>query len=244
MNVELREIGNFKINIRPNTSDLVVAEDNLIKHSYEKAFGQIQPNERWIDIGGYIGTFAIRVLSRDGEVYSFEPFIEHVKLYKKNLECNNYNSCNVSQVAVMQYCGGGKTIDFNVHTWRNNFAGSSIFKTMKHPKPSSKIIVPCISFKEAVGIAKNSFVGVGPLCLKLDAEGIEMEILEGLDSNEFNKITLEYHFKFDPSLDRLRLICDRLEKLGYKVKSGSKIPNVPIWPGLRVKTMHLDAILK
>ena len=235
--LETLELGGLRVFVRSGTSDRVVAEDNLIHHSYEKRF-PICEGECWLDVGGYIGTFALRVLQVGGRVLSCEPDPNNLEMYKKNITENEF-SASVLNTAVVAH-PVGKEITFYRNEYRGNLAGSSTVNRWKRPRPC--IQVPCLSFSEVLSQALKKFRK--PVCVKLDCEGAEIEILERLtdhDANRIKKLVLEYHFGFDKSLSRLRNIISRLERQGLDVWPEHKIPVGDEWKNFRKITMQIFA---
>jgi FkbM family methyltransferase len=231
-------VGGLQFQIRKDAKDLVVVEDNLLKHPYEKKF-PIVKDENWIDVGGHIGSFAIRVLSVGGKVCSFEPDPTHVEMYKKNHQLNGFSPL-VHQAAVVQKIQS-PTVSLYRNTHRGNFGGNSLINRWKTPRPT--VEVSCISFKDCIDISKK-YLGEKNLNLKLDCEGSEIEILENI-SPEFNKIVCEYHYSFDPSIVRIRNIRDRLTGLGYSVMFDQKLPEKgDVWKNPRKPFSMIYAILE
>lgn len=204
--LELLHLGGLKVYARPNTSDRVVAEDNLVNQA-------------------------------GGSVFSVEALPEHVNLYRKNLAANGHRRPRVMNAAVVQ-SADYPTVSFAVNEHRGNFAGSGLYQRWKRPR--REITVKTVAFSDALDAAEALPDG-GPLCVKLDVEGAELEILEAWDRSNVAKLTWEHHFGVDPSLVRLRSIVQRLEGLGYEVFPRS-LPRGDVWKGFRQITMTLWAV--
>jgi hypothetical protein len=90
-------------------------------------------------------------------------------------------------------------------------------------------------------LAKQQFTGKGALCVKMDIEGAELDILEHFQDAAVHKIVWEHHFGVDPSLVRLRSICNRLEQQGFLVRPYHKIPKGNLWTGFLKITEQIYA---
>ena len=80
----------FKIYVRPGTTDDKVIDEVLKQNVYEKKkIGfSIEAGERWLDLGANIGTFSLLALSRGAEVYACEPEPDNLRILEDNLELN------------------------------------------------------------------------------------------------------------------------------------------------------------
>ena len=116
-------------------------------------------------------------------------------MIEKNLRINNFDA-NIIQKAVVAtdkkkmtlYVGNNKQV------WRN-----SLYKNWGN----EKFTVDCVYFTEVLN-DKN-------LCCKMDIEGAEMPILESINKNLPKKLVAEWSLYIDRSLNRYRLIVDKLK---------------------------------
>lgn len=223
----VKEFGGIKCWLRPNSSDEVVFDDN-IKRAPVTQHLTINPGQRWLDLGGYIGTFALFIKSRGGSVVSVEANPVNAQMYERNMGLNNFGY-ELFQRAVMYEPpeSGEVTLHVMPETGnrRRNHAASTMFNRWKTEYPG--ITVPAMKFSEAV---KSAFAMLGPdgdWNLKIDIEGAEIEILMHSDLSPFNQIYWEYHFQANNDPDVPRAITERLESMGYEVFWSRKLPTKP-----------------
>lgn len=231
-NRTLVEQDGIKCYLRQGTSDTDVWRENIIDAEIAKHL-TIGEGQKWLDIGGYIGTFALFVLQRHAQVISFEPWQSHVAIYKENLQLNGYES-NLIPAAVLHTPPVGGKADLILGKPHRkagepfiNLAKATLINRWKSPHPSIEVSV--ISFADAVLRAKRSLGMRGHWNLKIDAEGPEGDILEFGDLSLFRQLFFEYHYQqADPTYERAPRIMARLEGLGFKVKL-SKPLHKPRW---------------
>jgi hypothetical protein len=80
---------NMDMFIRKGTTDEKVIIEVFKTNVYEKpkVGFYIEAGDRWLDLGGNIGTFSMLALARNGaKVVTYEPEPENMSLLKKNLE--------------------------------------------------------------------------------------------------------------------------------------------------------------
>ncbi len=209
----------LKVWIRPNTTDIKVIDEVLKRNVYEKKKLNffLEPGERWLDLGGNIGTFALLVLSRGGSVVSCEPELDNLGLMIKNLKHNfpQDNRWKIIPKAVI--IGIKKQVDLYLCKGEYNKYRHTIY-----PKRGrKKVKVDSIDIRK---ILKNDNFDA----IKIDIEGAEIDILENMKPNDFkgiNKLVYEYSFDIDSSIPRFLDIIDKL-KLIFSVVSYSKVnPN-------------------
>jgi FkbM family methyltransferase len=185
---------NIRFLAREKTSDEKTFNEVIVGNTYEKKDFKINKGEHWIDLGGNVGAFALKAISKGATVEIYEPDPFNCKQIEKNLKVNGYNA-TIHQKAVVatdkkemiMYVGN------NLQTWRN-----SLYKNWGN----QKFKVPCIHFSEV--IKRNH-------CVKMDIEGAEMPILEAMEVYP-KKMVFEWSFDIDGSLQRYRKVVDKLRK--------------------------------
>ena len=216
---EIIEAGGKSFAIRPNTSDKGAIKYGFLTPEAErpKIGFRVEPGELWLDMGGYIGTFAIMALSRKAKVIIFEPFLDHVNIIQKNLELNNLKAEIISKAVVNKTSGKES---FVINNRGGRYDGSGLFNRWKTERPW--ITVDSIKFSDALEIGYQT---QHPLCIKMNIEGAEIEILENWKPEyDVKKFVFEWHFQVENNLNRLRNIIFKIENYGYTIISHGKIP--------------------
>ena len=128
-----------------------------------------------LDIGAYIGTFSIPVatLPRVDKVYAFEPMT--IGLLKKNIEINQLQSKIVPSGYGVGKEEGVIHVARSDYDERGNFAGQSLKAGYeKNAREASEELTPVrIITVDSLDLKNIGFV-------KIDVEGMELEVLEGM----------------------------------------------------------------
>ncbi len=192
---------------RQETTDVKVIKEVLYTNVYEKKKIDfyIEPNDAWLDLGGNIGTFALRVLAEGASVISYEPETENYQLMSKNLEHNFPNGAWSIEQSVVSH---KKTNNLDLYLCKGSY---NKYRHTLHP----------VRGRSTVNV-KNSYIydvldQYRPSAIKMDIEGAEIEILETLKPNDYKKygiekLVFEYSFDVDPSIPRFLKIVKELRK--------------------------------
>jgi len=212
MKSKLLEHDGIKFYAREGTSDEKTFNEVIVNKTYQRKYFDIKENERWLDLGGNVGAFALTVLSKGAKVEIYEPDPFSCRMIEKNLKVNNFDA-NIIQKAVV---GNNKKqmtmfVGNNMQVWRN-----SLYKNWGNEKFS----VDCIHFSEVIKNAND--------CCKIDIEGAEMEILENM--NIFpKKLVFEWSFDVDKNLNRYRRVVEIMKANYENVKSPSYSQDYVEW---------------
>lgn len=180
---------------REGTSDEKTFQEVIVRNVYEKRYFKIKKGEKWIDLGGNVGAFALKAISKGAIVDVYEPDPFNCKMIEKNLKANGFDA-NIINKAVVANDRKRMTmyVGNNMQVWRN-----SLYKDWGN----QKFTVDCMHFSEV-------FIN-GSDCCKMDIEGAEMDILEAMDKMP-KKMVFEWSFDVDESLNRYRNVVSKMKK--------------------------------
>ncbi len=166
------------------------------KRGYEEKFGEsilgsIRPGDVIWDVGANVGFYSgqfAQSVGVNGRVYAFEPSPENLKLLAKQVE--SYNNVTIVPGAL----GRENTKAFLKQSSDQLGVTSRIIATRENPQNETLYEVEVWTGDGFVETAKSPL----PNLVKIDAEGAEVEILEGMDnilsSQELRTIFIEVHF--------------------------------------------------
>ena len=165
-NLKNIKIGNHTFTIRDGTSDFKAIKEVIINKSYQKKGFKPEAGENWIDIGANCGAFCVWVASFGATVEAFEPDFENASIAEVNVSQNKLSKMvKVYTEGITESEEEGYAILYrntaNGNLWRN-----SMYKKWRGGESIKVKIRPVKDF----WIESN--------CIKLDAEGVEMPILE------------------------------------------------------------------
>jgi FkbM family methyltransferase len=207
MKVNVKRYGYMNLCVRPNTTDDKVITEVLQTCVYEKPSIDffIEENEKWLDLGGNIGTFALLCLARNSKVVSYEPEKENFELMKKNIELNFPANANIR---LKNEAVGTKTGTTELYLCKGNY--NKYRHTIYKKKGRESITIP---IKSIISILSKTRFD----CIKMDIEGAEIDILEFLKPSDYKKygikkMVFEYSFDIDNSIPRFLKIMNRLKK--------------------------------
>jgi FkbM family methyltransferase len=199
----------LELYIRPETTDIKVIAEVLKQNVYEKPKLDfyIEEGERWLDLGGNIGTFALLALSHGASVVSCEPERDNLEILIKNLQHNFPDESGKGWQIVPKavIIDDSETVDLYLCKGDYNKYRHTIY-----PKRGRQsVAVDSINVREL--LTRDSFDGI-----KIDIEGAEIDILEGLEAKYYDgiqKVVYEYSFDIDPSIPRFLKIVEKLRKV-------------------------------
>lgn len=187
---------------------------NLLHVFYYRDYEQVpsfKPRRGWIvlDAGAYFGFYAMRasrLVGREGLVVAVEPVSSHFQVASENVRLNS-----LSNVRVLRACLAPRTRDYRVYVPCSS-VNASIVRTYAESFGAIKAV------EEVRGVSLESLVNVlGEVdLLKLDIEGLELEVIESskqvLSPDKVRRLVVEVHRDIVDPHD----VADVLEKLGYE----------------------------
>lgn len=209
---ESRHINGLTMYVRPHTTDDKVIDEVIKRNCYQKkSIGFfIEEGDRWLDLGGNIGTFALLVLSKGGTVHTVEPEPDNIKLLRHNLEANFKSGWSIGE-----YC-----VSTNTNPTESLYLCKGDYNKYMHKlgkvRGRSSIEVDNINILALLN--EYNFNSI-----KIDIEGSEIEILETITHQMWSdygidKLVFEYSFNCDASIARFIKIVRQLEKHFKTVK--------------------------
>lgn len=202
---------------REGTTDEKVIPEVLKTNVYQSKKNDfyIESNDRWLDLGGNIGTFLLLCLAHQVQfVISFEPEPENFSILKKNV-LENFPK-EKKHFRLEKKAIGLKEGSFPLYLCKGDY--NKYRHSMLPRKGRKSIQVKVDPIAEIIEKYKID-------CIKMDIEGAEIEILEKIPLKvlkPIKKLVFEYSFDFDKSIPRFLKIIEKLRK-HFKVVSYSKV---------------------
>lgn len=207
--VDIRTADGLTITIRMNIWDARILQEVFLENPY---VGDCSlPSEPIIvDIGGYIGDFALYAAKRLGSrrVFVYEPSKKNFAIMARNIENNKYDD---RIVAVNMAVSDGNEIMLNIDLPDNKQVNVSAYDS----DPSSASCVPSITLADLFDTHELECVDL----LKLDCEGSEYAIVLGAPMELFRRIrniAMEFH-EIEGFEEKLLAVQARLENAGHSV---------------------------
>jgi FkbM family methyltransferase len=214
----------LKFYTRPDSTDQKAIEEVVGRRAYRKrGFMEVNPGDRWLDLGGNIGAFAVSAAAAGAEVRTYEPEPENAGLLRQNLALNGLQA-EVVEAAVIQG-GAKKQTLWLCKSQRNHYR-----HTLQPKKGWTGIWVQCLTLDEVLADGWGT-------AIKLDIEGAELEMLDaGRDWTGISKLVMEYHFDYDRNISKFKERVRKLEAVGFEVRH-AKMPDRPTWDYFPAATM-------
>lgn len=195
--------------IRPETTDEKVIVEVLKTDVYEKPSIEfyINPGDRWLDLGGNIGTFALLAVSRGASVVTCEPEADNIYILEKNLMHNFPEGASEKWQILPAAVTVNDEQSIDLYLCKGDY--NKYRHTIYHKRGRSSTKVNNIHIRDL--LQSDNFNAI-----KIDIEGAEIDILEELTPDDFagiNKLVYEYSFDIDPSIPRFLAIVDRLRRV-------------------------------
>lgn len=167
---------------------------------------RLEPGDWFVDVGANIGIYSIhaaRKVGTNGRVFSIEPSPEAAAILRKNVAANDL--CEI--VTVINSAAADKTgrlyLSGNPHQWNS----------LQLSATPPGIEIPVTTVDDLLAIHGNSKTCIRGI--KIDAEGVEMEILQGaIDTLEKFSPIIVFENIFECTLNHAP---EWLHRRGYKV---------------------------
>jgi FkbM family methyltransferase len=208
--IDLRTKDGLTISMRPNYGDAMTIAEIFLDDCYGRDLS-LSPNPVVIDVGGFIGDFALYAVKRLNarKVIVCEPSPRNWTLLLKNIANNSYQD-RIEPVNKAVTADGGSVM-MNIDAPDEYQSMVSAHATGEQPLSA----VPGISLGQ---LLKDHAVERVDL-LKIDVEGGEYAILEGTPADVFSRvrnIVFEYH-DIEGGWAMLESVKQRLAREGYSL---------------------------
>jgi FkbM family methyltransferase len=161
----------------------VVGRDVILFQSFEELetnffMKNVSSSDICFDVGANIGYFSLLFasLSPKGEVHSFEPIKQNIKLIQKSVHLNKFKNIYVNNMALSNFDGNSL---FSI----SSDSAFSSFKNTGRKLESKKSLVRVVKIDSYLKKKKIPRIDI----LKIDVEGAEKLVLEGAKTTLSNK---------------------------------------------------------
>jgi FkbM family methyltransferase len=157
-----------------------LASGNLESSVQEALVRHLGPGDVVYDIGANLGFFSLvaaRLVGPEGRVLAFEPAPENAEAIRRNAELNLISQVMVIPRAVSSRAGTARLQIVDDQSW------SRLEEFGRHPDTERVLEVETVTIDELVGSGELP----PPALVKIDVEGAEVAVLEGM------RTTIEAH---------------------------------------------------
>lgn len=175
-------------------------------------FVEVEAGDVVVDCGAYVGGFSISAAKIAAHVHAFEPD-------RDNFACLRRNFADVDNISLNEagLFSQSRRINFNI-------SSSSVEHSLLMPDNGQVIeareidVVTLKDYADRCGVTQFDFV-------KIEAEGVEPEVFEGLDDLRPRKLAIDVgpERNGESPADELR---ERLVPLGYEIRQRSSLMRV------------------
>lgn len=157
-------------------------EDNAEGYFSDEFFTAIEPGDTVLEVGGFIGVTTKIAARRADEVYVLEPVSDNRYCLEKNIEGHD-------NVTVLPYAAGEEERSETINIGRNRAKSSLLSLDWEKSPDRDTVKKETIEIKrlddicDEIGVEKIDF-------LKLEGEGFEPEILNGIGDVEVAKMVV------------------------------------------------------
>jgi FkbM family methyltransferase len=198
-NLKQIKVGELFFAIRDETSDIKAIKEVVVNQSYKRKDFKPEAGENWIDIGANCGAFCVWAASLGAQVIAFEPDPGNYEICSANIGMNKMQSMIKLFDAGLTESDSASVAILHRNTAKGNLWRNSLYKKWRGGESVKVKINPVHKYWNS----KN--------CIKLDAEGVEMPILEKYAKIKVKKLVFEWSFDIDPSLARFEKVIETLK---------------------------------
>lgn len=212
-NVQFSTIQGNKMYLLPTGHSVLLAMNGIyepLETKYVKNI--IKTGFSVLDIGANIGYYTLifsKLVGSKGTVFAFEPEQKICNILEKNVKINNYENVVIENLALSNQVG-------KTSLYISPAGGSTIFPLDGENRPKKEIIKTTLdNYFENLKQIPISFI-------KMDAEGSELAILQGMELLFKNNKKLKMLIEFNPELIKKsgakpRNLLEFLVKQNFKI---------------------------
>lgn len=204
----------LKFATRVGYSDRKAIAECVDRNTYQKPrLGfKIEPEDEWIDAGANVGGFSCLVNALGAKLgAAYEPFGPNLVMCQGNLRLNGFDPTPAMGYALVPDAHQGETAILNINA-----------KPIQQRRHSMLLARPGSHSRE-VPVARWSEV-VEDRCVKMNIEGVEIQILQEMKKPSPKKIVAEWSFDVEPRVQVLRDVLDKLRGWYRHVRVSKPIP--------------------
>ena len=216
-NLKSVKVGDLSFILRDGTSDFKAVKEVVINNSYRRRGFVVEPGETWLDIGANCGAFCVWAASFGANVIAFEPDPDNAHMAQMNIDNNG-----MSRKVTLKRVGLTESDEPKVFKLFRNTANGNLWRNSLYKEWRGGESIPVNT--EPAGKYWNE-----NYCVKLDAEGVEMPILERYAETKVKKLVFEWSFDIDPSIERFESIIKRLKSTYSNVTYAGYKPGYKNW---------------
>jgi FkbM family methyltransferase len=204
--MKLLKIGDTKIWYRPETeSDKQAIDEVLVRRAYRRVRSgfDVEPGERWLDLGANIGAFAVYCRSRAATAVCFEPEPGCFRVLTKNaglgFTCFQ-QAVTASKEPTLRFVKSANPL--------NHYRGTTLdVQGYVELPPVANFFAGDLAKLSAHSTGGGEFSGI-----KMDIEGAEGPILDAWLLPRTKKLVMEYHTSRDSSVQHLKARLNQLKR--------------------------------
>lgn len=172
-------------------------------------FIEVEPGDVVVDCGAYVGGFSLSAARRVKRLFAFEP-------ERRNADCARRNLAGVQSAEVVEAGLYDRSDELIL-----NCSANSVEHSLLQPDDGSiveKRRIPVVSladFARSRGIDGYDFV-------KIEAEGVELEVFDGLGGMRPRKLAIDVSPERDGQSPAAEFRA-RLEPMGYEVRQRKQV---------------------
>lgn len=190
-----------------NRGSLKIRQRKMERYTYAE-FVELDKNDVVLDVGAFVGEFTVPAADRVKRVISLEPD-------KKNFSCLKHNTYHLENVYTKKLLAWNKNGIVKLNLGKDS-SDHSVFNVDSHQvrKSVSAKAARLDTFLSSLGVESVDF-------LKLDAEGAEPQVLQGMKDIEFEKCAVDCSAEYYGNTTK-KSVISILKGRGYNIKKGKK----------------------